>query len=299
MPVFPSTGIGPGDPGDLITDDYQYQFGRCLIGAGQPIVAERITGLLGNAPTRVSDIDRSNGHGSIPGALLFSARTIAFDLKISDQVGLSDSIEDLLDELAGAFQPPSVRHTQDLDIFAYKRRGRAIRQFFCRASKCDIDSTFEVARGLAIGSVELIATDPISYGLELNTVSNVLGIGVTSGSVVVNNSGNSRNGTAPLIFIGGPSTNPIIQNSDDENRQFKLQTILAANQIVRIDMDAMTVAVQTGGGTNPWVEDYTIVRDDSQWWNVMPGDNTITYARTGSAATSNFSLDWYDSWVRG
>jgi hypothetical protein len=299
MPVFPpSDPIPPGAPGSLITTNYQYEFNGVLMGALTPFTVEKITGLLGNAPVRLKDIDRENGHGSIPGSALFSPRTVSFDIKASDQFD-GTPVDDLLDMLSHAFDVPQLRYSTDLDVFAYQRPGRSTRRIFARGTKFDVDSTFNVGRGLIEASVEFVAPDPISYDLDLSTQSLTLGVGVTSNSMIVTMAGNFRNGTSPFLYISGACTDPIISNQDDDNRQIKLDVVLAANQICRLNMDTLEVSVQTGGGSNPWIEDYSIVRDDSQFWNLMPGNNTIVYARTGSGASSTLRVDWYNAWARG
>ncbi len=159
MPVYPADGLTP-DAGELIELEYQYQFGPALMGSGTSIVVEKITGMLGHAETRDQDIEKANSHGSIPGSLLFLPRTIQFDVKVSTQI-LGDTIEDVLDELSTAFQPPSLRNSRTLQAFAYWRPGRDKRQFFARATKLDFDSDFVVARGMAEASCLLTrATAP-------------------------------------------------------------------------------------------------------------------------------------------
>jgi hypothetical protein len=208
-------------------------------------------------------------------------------------------MEDLLDALSSAFQPPTIRQSRTLDVFAYKRPGRDARQFFCRATKFDADSDFLVAKGLASASIELVAPDPISYDLEFVAETITLGSGETTGSTTVTNEGNFRNGTAPLLAITGPATNPIVENETDDGRAVRLQVALAANQIARVNMQTCEVAIQTGGDGNPWVEDYSIVRTDNEFWNLLPGSNSIVYTRTGSATTSLMTVLYTNAWSRG
>lgn len=299
MPVFPSLGVG-GDTGDQITEDYQYQIRDTLFGAGTPLIVEKVTGLLGHAATRSKDIEREHSHGSIPGMLLYSPRTIQFDLKPSSQYN-DTAVEDLLDQLSDAFQAPKLRVVDELelDAFAYKRPGREMRQFFGRGTRFDVDSDWRVARGLAAASCEFVCNDPMSYSVELHTQTVALAIGETSDSMVVENLGNGRNGSPPVIYISGTATNPIVENADDEGRELKLEVILASNQIARINMETFEVGIQTGGGSNPFVINYEIVPGDSQWFRLMPGENTLTMQRTGSTAGSSLRVDWYDCWARG
>lgn len=298
MPVFPSaTTIPPA--GDLLTDSHQYQWGEVLMGAGTPIKVEKVAGLLGHAETRLNDIDRQNSHGSIPNSLLWLPRTVQFDLAISSQIDYS-TVEDILDSLSDAFQPPKIRSSTELSAFAYWRPGREPRQFFGRGTKMDFDSDWKVGRGLAKGSVELVFNDPISYSLEATEESVTLGVGESSDSLVAVNEGNCKNGSPPLIYIAGACTNPRIANNADDNRQIRIDVVLASNQILRINVDTHEVAIQTGGGSNPWVEaDYSIVRDDNQFWHLMPGSNTITLQRSNTGAACTMTVEFFDAWARG
>jgi hypothetical protein len=276
--------------------DFQYQFRGLSIGHNTPFSVKNVTGLLGHAEARSRDIARGNRHGSIPVALLFSPRIIAFDLEVSDQFD-GTPIEDLLDELSDAFQPPDLRSSTSLDEFVYKRPDRTPRRFLVRCSKFDFDSDYNVGRGLASGSIELVANDPVSYDNELKTESLVLSVGETSDQVSVENNGNFRNGTPPILYITGTCIDPIVECMQDAERQLKLEVNLAANQICRVNMETFEVAVQTGVGA--WVESYDIVRDDSQFFHLMPGDNTIVFSRTGSGSSATLRLDWRDAWARG
>lgn len=295
MPVFPET-LDTGDPGDLINDDYQYEFRGVLLGRGTPFVVEKIEGLLGHAQTRSNDSQRAQGHGSYPGLLLYEPRIIQFDLLISTRI-TGESMEELLMQLSDAFQPPRIRSSRTPESFTFKRPGSEIKQFFCRATRYDAPSDYNVARGLATASVELVANDPLCYGLELKSESIVLGSGETFDQVDITNEGNHRDGTGPIITVTGPATDPIITNTDDDGRAIRLNTTLASNQTARINLDTLEVQLKTGSGA--YVSNYSIVANDNQFWRLLPGVNTITYQRTGTTPTSTMTVSYYDCWARG
>lgn len=285
--------------GDLLVQDYQYEFNGVVLGAGTPFTVEKVSGLLGQAQRRVKDIDLENAHGSIPGQILYSPRIIAMDIRASTQFS-GQTVGDLLDLLSRAFDSPPLRTSTTPDQFVIRRPSRTNRFFYARGTKLDIDSDFNAARGLITASAEILCSDPLCYELALSTQTVSHDIGVASGGMVVAISpGIIRDGIAPIVYINGACTNPRITNYADNSRQLKLDVVLAANQICRVNMKTFEVAIQTGGGSNPWVESYSIVRDDSQFWKLMPGNNAIIYVRTGSAAASSVKVDWNNTWARG
>ncbi len=297
MPVCPSATSLP-DAGDLLTQPYQYQLGTWLGGSGTSFVIEKVSGLLGHADVRDIDLERGNGHGSIPLTQFYEPRTIQFDIKGTSQHN-GTPVEDLLDLLSDNFQLGKIRTNTQLQSFAYWRPGRTPRQFFGRATKFDADSDYEAGRGLVTASVEFVANDPLSYALEATESSVTIGSGEASDSLTVFMEGNCKNGSPPLLYIAGACVNPRIECDADDGRDIKLDVTLAANQICRIDVDKQEVTIQTGGGSNPWVPRWDTVRDDNQWWHLMPGENEITLSRTGTATSCVLTVEFFDAWARG
>jgi hypothetical protein len=166
-----------------------------------------------------------------------------------------------------------------------------------RCTKRDFTSSYQTARGLCIGSVEFQAPDPRIYSLDEYTAEYTLTAGQTTGLFVVNALGDFVDGTMPTVTIEGPATNPTIGNLDDEARVFKLTTILTAADAVMVDFKNQRIYKRTGIGA-PWVEDFSILANDSKWWAVLPGSNDIQVTRAvgNTAAGMDVAVTFSDVW---
>lgn len=292
MPVFPAVPDAPGTPGALITQDGQYEFRGLLFGAGTDYVVEKMDGLLSAPPVQDSDFDRGHQHGALPGTTLYRKKLIACDMKIHGRPGVD--IEDKISEATRAFQLPRIRNSRVMEPLVFKRLNAPKKILFVRCDKRDLPSDYKTARGLVYASVGWTAPDPLTYALTPLTESLVLNPGEVAGTFIATGLGSHVDGAPPVITISGPATNPIIENETDDERAIRLQVVLTAADQLRIDVGARTV--ETKAGAADWVRNYAIVRSDSQWWNVLPGPNTINYNRTGSATASTITVDWRDVW---
>lgn len=292
MPVFPEAPEAPGTPGELVEDDFQYEFRSFVFGAGTPFVVEKVTGLLGSPSTNSDDVDKAHDHGAHPGMLLYGKRILAFDLKVRGSAGLD--IEDKLEEMRRAFQAPRVRYSKIPEPFFFMRPGGVKKVIYARCTKRDFDSDYKTARGLAVGSVELQATDPLVYAVTPLHGELTLAPGQPSGTVIVTQLGSHIDGAPPVLEISGAATNPIVESETDDFRAVRLDVVLGANDAVRIDVGKKIVWHRVGLG-GEWVRNYSIWRNDSQWFNLLPGPNTINFSRTGATATT-LDIDWRDVW---
>ena len=270
--------------GDLITRDYQYEFRGMLIGAGTGLIATKIKGLLSPPGVESQDRKRQDAHGSLPGRNTYNERRIEFDIAI-DSVGGSP-VEGLLQNLFRAY---SLDDKGRLDQFVFQRpNGFGKRFCWARMDDSDFESDFDVAHGLAVGSVALVANDPRYYSLQEFTDNLVILNGNTNGAAIVNNNGSVA--SAPVLEIDGPATNPRITNLDHDNRQLRLDLTIAAGQTLYVDAKARTVTL---AGANY----YRYMRVDSQWWKLQPGANHLTYDRTDNGAGSTIRVRHRDAWM--
>ena len=294
MPVFPAPEIEPGVPGALIEEDYQYEFRNLLFGSGTDFVTTEVTGLLGSATARDQDVDKGHDHGSHPGMIFYGKRFIAFDMTIRAANGAD--MEQKLEAAARAFQLPRIRNSKNMEPFIFRRPGVEDKVCYARCTKRDFPSNFKTAKGLAVGSVELQAPDPVFYSLTPSHADLDLPPTVTTGGVLVPMDGSHADGAKPLLTLTGPATNPVIENDTDDSRAIRLQVTLGANDAVRIDIKKRIVEHRIGLA-GAWNRNYAIVRADSQWWALLPGNNQIIYSRTGSSTTSTLDIDWQDAWA--
>lgn len=294
MPVFPAEAETPGAPGALIEQDFQYQFRSLLFGAGTDFITTEVSGLLGSAPSRASDTDKQNDHGAIPGAIFYGKRIMGFDIKVRGGMGVD--IEEKLDICRAVFQLPRKRFSKISEPLVFRRPGFNDLVSYVRCTKRDFPSDYKTARGLAVGSVEFTAVDPLIYSLESSTAILNLPLGNAAGVLAVTQIGSHIDGTPPILTIEGPAEDPIIQNETDDDRAVRLDVNIGVNDAVRIDVKRRIVEYRTGLAGD-WVEDYTILRSDNQWWDLLPGANSIRYERSGAmAAASTLEINWQNAW---
>lgn len=278
--------------GDLVTAPFVYEFRTLAFGSGTDYVVEKVTGLLDEPPTKDKDTDRAHDHGSNPGVLLYGKRIISFDVKIK---GTISDIDAKIANAQKVFGAPRIRYSTVMEPFVFQRRGGVKKVIYVRCTKRSFPSNFQTARGFAVGSVELQAPDPLIYTLAASQAVINVGVGVTTANTNATMNGDHADGADPIITIVGPATNPIVTNATDDNRALRFQVVLAVGDAIRVNMKTRRVERRIGvGGT--FAKDFSIVRNDNQWWALVPGVNAITYTRTGSAAAGSCTLDWQDTW---
>lgn len=276
-------------PGDLINSDYQYEFRGLLFGAGTDYITTAVNGLL-SAPDAVNrDTDSMNGHGAVPGILTGNKRTVEFDLSIIGGSGLD--IEQKLNAAQEAFQLPRRRYSREMEPLIFRRPGQPAKVIYVRCERREFESNYNVAHGLAEGSVQLVAPDPIIYSLEEHTAVIELAPGDTNGQIEVYQFGNLVDGAPCTLEIQGPATNPIVGNVTDDNRQVKTTVVLTAANTLVVDQ-------KTLDSTLDGADAFGSVRNDSQYWQLLPKKNVITFSRAGgnTAATARLTIRWRDAW---
>ena len=274
--------------GDLITADYQYEFRNFLFGSGTAYIVTEVDGILGTSDTDTSDVELETDHGSLPGLVVLRKRIITIEMSLDAAAG--SDIETRLNTLAATFQTPRKRNSRVLDQFVWRRNG--VKKFvWARCTKRDIKSDYDTARGKPDPRIQLEAPDPIIYGITLKTQNIVVASGATSNSGAVTNSGDFLDGYFPKITINGPATNPRIANAADGNRQLKITNVLTAGQSIVVDF--ATKSVKKNG-----VEDMSLLANDSQWFAIVPGSNTLTVNRDAgnTGASSTVTVEWRDTY---
>lgn len=295
MPVYPAEVLAPGDPGEEIESAFQYQFKDLLFGSGTPYIVTEVTGLL--AMPGVTDHDKPKGydHGANPGIITMNKRIIAFNIGVIGSAGVD--IEQKIATASRVFQLPRLRRSKTMEPLVFQRPGQVMRQCFVRCTKRDFTSNFQMAKGLGIGSVEFQATDPRIYSLDEYTTAYTLTAGLTSGTFTVNTVGDFVDGTYPTVEIAGPATNPTIGNLDDDSRYFKLNVILTAVDAVRVDFKNQRIYKRTGLA-GAWVEDFSMLANDSKWWAILPGINDLQVTRQAgnTAGGMGVTVTFRDVW---
>lgn len=267
--------------GDLITGNFQYEFNGILFGSGTSYITSKVTGLLAPPGLRSNDKDRQDAHGAFPGRRLYSKRRIEFDISID---GTPANIDALLQSLITAFTITDLPQQ-----FVYQRpNGFGKRFAWCFVDDSDFDSTYDVANGLAVGSVALVAHDPRIYSLA--ETSTLVTIALSANTATANVTNTGKFDTAPILEIPGPATNPRVVNNTDNGKTLRVDVVLTAGQTLIVDMKARSVILNG-------VDRFDVVRTDNQWWKLKPGVNSITYNRTGGGAASSLNVRHRNAWV--
>lgn len=112
--------------------------------------------------------------------------------------------------------------------------------------------------------------------------------GSTGGQAIIVNAGNAE--AFPTIYLNGPITNPIIQNTT-VNRYIELSMTLNSTDQVVIDMKNKTIIKN---GTTPVIANKT---SPSQFWWLEKGSNTVKFFTSNGADTGNAQVKWRDSYL--
>lgn len=287
MPVYPELVIAPGEPGALLLEPYGYEFRGLLFGTGTDFVTEKVEGLLAMPAVSLDEEEKSYDHGTFPGIPTMEGRRISFDMKIKGSAGFD--IEEKLSVCRKTFQLPRIRNGRISEPFVFWRPGQPKKFCLARCTRRDFNSEFETARGLAEGSVELFANDPLIYSLEEQSASFSLVDAAAAGSTIINQAGDHPDGAWPLITITGPATDPVITNEDDDFRAIRLTLVLGPADEAVIDVEKEIMWVND-------VRDSDAISSDNEWWALLPGDNTINYNRSAGNATSTITFDYRNVW---
>lgn len=273
--------------GDLIVQDYQYEYNGLLMGKGTPYIMSKITGLLGAPPVRDEDKDRDDAWGDFPGMDLYSPRYISYDVWFDESIHAGLEAEQALDLLMEAHQID--RNQMPHEWVMQRPDWRGKRYCWAKPRTTDFDAGYNFSRGLCLGSIQVKAHDPRYYSLAETAVAIVIANATTSKEQDINYGGKVDG--APVLEINGPCTDPWIQNQDDNSRAIRLDGTIPAGQTVIVDVKRRTV---TQGGLDVY---RTLVRPDNQWWHLVPGLNRVTYSRTDAGAASTLNVKYRKAWV--
>lgn len=276
------------EEGDLLAASMQYEFNGMLFGSLTPYIVENAQGLLGMEAS-AEDYELGLDHGTFPGFLRMGKKVMDFDLALSASIGLD--IEDKVAWARRCFQVNRRSLTTELKQLTYQRLDGRKLFIPCRCTKRELPSNYELAKGLAKISVRLEAPEPFAYELEGHAVGGSMGVDVDTVTVYVSHMGDFEDGAAPIITVTGPWTNISIQNVTDGARNFQTDSVLAGGDARIIDFGEKTMVDQLG------VDKTSEILSASQWFGLLPGDNTIVATRAGTndAASAAISIFWRDT----
>lgn len=273
--------------GDKITLNYQYEFRDLLFGSATDYVVEEVEGLLGLPGVVTNDQKRQDDHGDHRGLDLLEGRKLLFKINIKGVPGTD--IESKIRAAVSAFQVSKRAGTQEFRMVT-QRPGRGKLFIDCRARRMAFPSNYDTAKGIAKGAAELAASDPRFYSIvESSTVIQIADL-ASQAQANVNMNGDFTDGSEPVIEIVGPATNPRLTNQSDGNRSIRIDVALTAADTMVVDVKNKTVLING-------IDRYDTVRTDNQWWNLIPGVNTILYSRATTAGISRATVRHNDAYI--
>ncbi len=252
-----------------------------------------LDGVLGLPTIEPHDLPYSTSSGLNPGEDFARGKVITFSGVISgtDDVSYGQAVENL------RFAFETREFETDLFITVPGLAGGSQVSLGCRprAGSLKIDADYVALQ--ASFSIQLFATDPIFYSADGNNQQNYtvvqttitsttgghgfdhgfnLGFGGGSTALIVNNAGNAI--SYPIITFFGPCVNPHIINQNGAGNGLSFNINLGVGDF--LEVNTLTRQITLNGPTNR----YDTI-NDSDWFGIYPGNNTITFtvaSTTGS-----------------
>lgn len=279
--------------GNKITADFQYEFNGLLFGHDTQMKVDTLRGLRGLPPVRTGNAAKPGRHGSFPGRSYYEDRVVSWDMWLLTGAFQGDA---LVDTMGAAFQI-----TDEEIPFVMQRPKAAKRRLYCKVSNQDIDAGYEFSIGYGTCSVELTAADPFWYSNKLRTKALAVAGGSASGSMQIQNFGNTVSDRYHLLIQGPVAAGTNITCAEDPTRQLKLLSGLLTNETMLLDgftHDATLYptyadyAADTNG-----VPSYNFTRTDSAWFSIQPGVNQIVFNRVSTTGTAHLDILYRDAWT--
>lgn len=249
---------------------------------------EKIKG-LDAPPLRIVNTPNAGMHGAQVMADYFGSRPVTIEGYV-----YGDGGADLLAKLdaIATFMTPADR-TLTIDD----------RVVFCRPAGFTFDHSADLPFAVPF-QASFIAADPIIYGSTANSGNIALptatggrsfpksypiayGTISTGGRLVARNAGNIV--VAPTVKIFGPVDNPRLMNIT-QNKSVELATSVIAGDCLVIDFAHKTVML------NGAASRYSALTT-SDWWDLRPGNNEISYGASTYQAGSYALLSWRDGYL--
>lgn len=295
----------------LDLDDWQYDLGGVVIGAGTSVQVIETTG-FGRPPVRDSDVDQPSMDGQFAGPDYWAGRQIQFDAAIKIP-GNPGACHDMVATLQAATDAAAVRLVggQGLTL-RVKRPGRAVKQLTVRARKVDPEYK-QVIHGYVPLDIELLAHDPTFYADEESTTELPLGwltgggfaapvvapLYVQDGTVAADRPGwvtNAGDADAwPILRITGPCANVTITHVAS-GRSLALPTLtLAAGRWVQIDTRPgyRTVTWDNGGNASTYLSPGSRI----DLFAIPPGQSEMRWTAFDNTNSARLAVTWRDAYI--
>lgn len=245
--------------------DWEFVYNGLTFGAASDTGVLSVEGL--NPPdSRIDEVEQAIKHGSFVFAEFLTSRRITMQ---GDIIG--DSNNDFatkINDWRAAFVP----RASDLPL-VYKFPGEVEKRIYCVPTRRFFPANLNYNLNFTNWTLELLAQDPRIYA---EAASQLVGAGVAANAGIFP--------SFPIATITG-ATNPVIGNSTT-GKEISLTLTMAGGEELIIDFDKRTIELD---GVNRYE---TLNLPTSEWWDLEPGNNTITYSGGGV-----LTLDWRSAWI--
>jgi hypothetical protein len=292
-------------------EDWQYDLGGVVIGAGTSVQVIETTG-LGRPPVRESDVDQPSMDGQFAGPDYWAGRQIQVDAAIKIP-GDPAACHDMVATLQAATDAAAVRLVggQGLTL-RIKRPGRPVKRLTVRARKLDPEYG-RVIHGYVPLDIELLAHDPTLYADTESTTELPLGwltgggfaapvvapLYVQDGTVAADRPGwVTNNGDAaawPILRITGPCANVTVTNVAT-GRSLALPTLnLADGRWIEIDTRPgyRTVTWDNGGNASTYLSPGSRI----DLFSIPPGTSEMRWTAFDSSNSARLNVTWRDAYI--
>lgn len=157
-------------------------------------------------------------------------------------------------------------------------------------TRCDFQVVATAANPFIFGSTQVTSSSispPSGGGYVVPMIVPYISAAATGGSVTLNNAGSEQ--AWPIITLTGPLTTPVVTNTTT-GKYLQLSYTIATGDQVIIDMYAQTITLSGASliGTKTLASD---------WWGLVPGNNTISLTTTSSGDTGSMTVAFNPPYV--
>lgn len=314
MTVIPTTGTGSdwsgleptsltpvSVPGELIYQDWQYEYKGLLLGADTPFELQQFIGLTSIAPVRSGTVPRFGRHGGVPGRHYLDTKQLMATWDIFDPT-CGANFRTYRDQLQQAFHP--IEDPADRTPFVWKLPNRDKLRMYLRPIELNtpMDQAFSQYFGAA--NVRFEAADPFVYSndefsatLEMAYSTGGLEfplefpLAFGEGSVVPTNTA-YNGGIAPAYFraeVYGYAEDPAIEHVETGKVLHFPELVVPAGKTLIIDSRTRQVTID-GASRRSYMS------IGSRWFDLAPGTNTLRFA-AGDTTNGFARVYWrYQYW---
>lgn len=252
--------------GDLVTTAVQLELRATLFGAGSVYPVAAIEGL--DIPdVRSSNMERPTDDGTVPGLDQYAERVVRL------RMGIDATVDSALAAKVAALRAAFVKSTVPIPLH-FMLRGESKRYLMVLPRRFALVYDQDAALNAPDVLAELVAPDPRILAAIATTLA---------GAGTATNNGTYK--ATPVLTVTGAAAGPIVITNTTAGKTVQITTSVPSGQSLVVDFKARSVLLN---GVNR----YDLVAATPQWFDIAPGNNTITYSGGGTP-----SLAWNDSWI--